>query len=68
VNASACTQQRMAETWSVSGPEMLAGTLQMQHMSEEMAQSFSQAARKHFLEGQEFFKRRIQEVIAEVPV
>lgn len=67
VGTHAPRMQCLAQTWSVSGAEMIAGVRQMEEMAPEDVIYKSDQARDSFLKEREEFRRRIAEVLTEIP-
>lgn len=68
VGGTASNKQCMAETWTVSGQELLAGALNMQGMPDEDIRIMSEAARLQFVAESNFFRTQLDRILAEVPV
>lgn len=59
--------QCLAQTWNVSGPQLLSCALGMENMSDEIIRAASDSARASFLRGNDLFRNKIQEIIRELP-
>lgn len=59
--------QCLAQTWMVSGEQLLCGAKQLEAMSAEDINKYFSESRISFLSGREEFRRLIQEVISELP-
>lgn len=66
VGVQGARAQCLAQTWSVSGPDLLVGAQAVEAMSGEELENYSAIARSAFLEKTDFFRRKIQEVLSEI--
>jgi hypothetical protein len=59
--------QCLAQTWSVTGHELLKGAILLEEMSESLIQSASEYARSSFMTSNIQFRNKIKEIIGELP-